>query len=224
MAKRRGREQVEFLFGLKEAFLLLLLSGLVLGGVFFAGFEFGHKRALNGEESLLSFLGARARQRPEPVVIPDVLLNRDEDEEEVGEPPAPEPKPSPASPPTAAAVPSPPPQVEARVKPRAGVAVTAGNPPASPLQPRSSEPTPPAAAPVIPVGAFYYQVAAVGTLGRAENLAGWLRDEGHPAGVRPVGSDGLYRVYVGPFPTRASADVARDRLREDGFQPILRQY
>lgn len=222
MAKRRGREQVEFLFGLKEALLLFLFTGFVLGAVFLAGFEFGHKWALKGEESLLSFLEGRARQPPEPVVIPDVLLNRNEDEE-VGKPPAPQPEPSSASPPAAAA-PSPPPKVPPRVKPRAGVVVTVRDPPAPPLQPRSHETAPPAAAPVIPPDAFYYQVAAVGKPLRAENLAGWLRDAGHPAGIRPVEGDGLYRVYVGPFSTRAAADRARDRLREDGFQPILRRY
>ena len=81
--------------------------------------------------------------------------------------------------------------------------------------------TPPAEAPVaVPVasadGGFVVQLGAFGSSANAENFVAHLASQIAPVGVEPkvrqVG--GLFRVFVGPYPTRDDAKRTADRLRD----------
>ncbi|MEO8305160.1 MAG: septal ring lytic transglycosylase RlpA family protein [Betaproteobacteria bacterium] len=81
--------------------------------------------------------------------------------------------------------------------------------------------TPPAEAPgTVPVasadGGFVVQLGAFGSSANAENFVAHLASQIAPVGVEPkvrqVG--GLFRVFVGPYPTRDDAKRMADRLRD----------
>jgi cell division septation protein DedD len=72
---------------------------------------------------------------------------------------------------------------------------------------------------------FAVQVMASRTRTDAENLVKLLRAHGYRAFVltpqQAHAKDKLYRVQVGPFPTRVAADSARDKLQGEGFRPFV---
>lgn len=72
---------------------------------------------------------------------------------------------------------------------------------------------------------FAVQVMASRTQTDAENLVKLLRSHGYRAYVltpqQSHAKDNLYRVQVGPFPTRTAADSARDKLQGEGFRPFV---
>jgi cell division septation protein DedD len=72
---------------------------------------------------------------------------------------------------------------------------------------------------------FAVQVMASRTHTDAANLVKLLRSHGYRAYVltpqQAHAKDKLYRVQVGPFPTRVAADSARDKLRGEGFRPFV---
>lgn len=93
--------------------------------------------------------------------------------------------------------------------------------PAAPVEtPAASPPT------TASVGAaITLQVAALTNAAQAEKL----REEIQALGLRvfvlrpaPDDASALYRVQVGPFDDQAEAILVRDRLRTEGYQPILR--
>ena len=208
---RRAKDEIEVVFGFKQVLGLALLTALVLGVAFLWGFETGHKRATRGGPSLLSFLEESADPLSEPVAIPDVLLtDRAETASLIadsvqpsGTPPAPEREGV---------------DVE-RFKPAPGVHTEAA----------AAAPTTPAPVPEVsaesPAGhrqELHYQVAALRVRNNAMQLVDWLRSEGLPAKVLAAGSDGLYRVYVGPFRNAEAAASAKEQLGRDGFKPMVR--
>lgn len=69
------------------------------------------------------------------------------------------------------------------------------------------------------------QVAALRTQSDAESLLHTLKTHGYPAVVLSgaASRDGLYRVQVGPFPTRDDALRTLHRLSRQGFKPFIRQ-
>ena len=236
MARGRAKDAVEFSFGLKEAALLLLLVGVVVGGSFLGGFEVGHKRALRGEPSLLGGLEKAASPHSQPVPIPKVLLedppqvpSRDSPAES-GQPVSAQAQPEPA--PTGAAG-----AAAAKTTPRREKPTPAGMPAVAAEAKREAPATPPVSSPPVaedpaeppsPNAArsrrIHYQVAALGVPGNAKDLVDWLRNEGFPARIQPAASDGLYRVVVGPYRSEAEAELARERLQNDGFKPLLRKF
>ncbi len=98
-------------------------------------------------------------------------------------------------------------------------------------QPIVSRPLPPVATPVPvaqgpimqPAGdSFFLQAGAFGDLGNANQMRDRLRPVGATS-LRPVMVNGaeLYRVMVGPWPTRADAERARQDLAAAGVQAMV---
>ena len=73
--KSKPREEIEVVFGLKQALIILVAIVVMFGGAFLWGVETGHTRAGEGKASLLAFLESKAAPAPGPVDIPDVLLS-----------------------------------------------------------------------------------------------------------------------------------------------------
>lgn len=72
---------------------------------------------------------------------------------------------------------------------------------------------------------FAVQVAASGDREDAEKIVKTLRSHGFPAFVAPPekAGDKLYRVQVGPYPTREAAEKIKPRLEQEGFkQPFIK--
>ncbi len=214
---RKAKDEIEVVFGFKHVFGLVFLIVAIVGAAFFWGFETGHKRALRGDPSLLTFLEKQADTHTEPVRIPDILFEQlDEDRAKAK-----------ASGETAARSPNPP--IE-RVKPKAGVqpeAVAEAKRLAAP----AATPAPKQAAPAAPRptkaaadARLHYQVAALKVRKNAKGLVDWLRTQGFPAQIHPASDDGLFRVLVGPFGHDQDAESAKQRLAKDGFAVMARRF
>ncbi len=83
---------------------------------------------------------------------------------------------------------------------------------------------PPAKAPVTAgQAAWAVQLGAFSARDKAESLVRDLRQRGYSAFVLEYRAKGkvLHRVRVGPEQDRARADAIADRLRKDGFQPVV---
>ena len=222
---RKAKDEIEVVFGFKQVLGVALVSVLVLGGAFVWGFEVGHQRATRGEPSLLTFLEESADPLVEPVSIPDVLLTDPTDTPELAaSPQTAEPGHAPETPPLPERA-----ELE-RIKPNPAVQAKPEDEEAG----EDAEPAAPAPVPVVatvaavaPDGSrqqLHYQVAALRVRDNAKQLVDWLRGEGLPARIQPAGSDGLYRVYVGPFRTPEDAASAKAQLGRDGFKPMLRMF
>lgn len=72
---------------------------------------------------------------------------------------------------------------------------------------------------------FAVQVMASRTKADAGNLVKLLKSHGYPAYVltpqQAHAKDHLYRVQVGPFASRVTADTTRDKLVGEGFKPFV---
>ncbi|MGH9454028.1 MAG: SPOR domain-containing protein [Terriglobia bacterium] len=88
---------------------------------------------------------------------------------------------------------------------------------------RSSNP-PPARA---PASGVIVQIAALHSVKDAESLVSTLRSQGYPAFLvtpeQASADDGVYRVQVGPYPTRPDAAKVRDKLAKEGFNPFIKE-
>lgn len=72
-------------------------------------------------------------------------------------------------------------------------------------------------------GSFVVQLAAFSDDKGANSLANRLRKSGYPSFTEPLTTSHgtLWRVRVGPFPSRDDANNARDRLKRDGFNGLV---
>lgn len=77
--------------------------------------------------------------------------------------------------------------------------------------------------PVIPPGSTVLQIAAMSRPSDAVALAQALQQKKLPAFVLPPGSDRYYRVQVGPYSDAKSANLARQKLENQGFKAIARR-
>jgi len=72
---------------------------------------------------------------------------------------------------------------------------------------------------------FAVQVMASKAKADAANLVKLLKSRGYPAYVltpqQVRAKDSLFRVQVGPFASRVSADATRDKLMGEGFRPFV---
>ena len=101
--------------------------------------------------------------------------------------------------------------------------------PAASTTPKASAPTAPPAAPApsasTPVanGTFAVQLAAFSDDKGANALAGRLKRSGYSAYTEPfkTSKGTLWRVRVGPYPSREAANAARDRLKSEGQSGIV---
>lgn len=75
---------------------------------------------------------------------------------------------------------------------------------------------------------FAVQVMASRTRGDADHLVKVLKSHGYPVYVltpqQAHAKDSYFRVQVGPFQSRVSADNARDKLVGEGFRPFVVHY
>lgn len=229
----KSKEEIEFVFGFKQVLGVAILVAFVFGGGFFWGLETGHKRALQGQSSLLAFLERAANPEPQPVEIPDVLLNpvqgdRASSTDGANAPNRPASAPSESQPEADQPTESRP---SGRVKPEPGIKAKAESPePSEPAPEAAPVSRPEAAAPARESqrpkpssrDRLHYQVAALRVRTNAKALVDLLRSEGFKARIAPASDDGLFRVYVGPFRSDTDAATARDRLTKDGFKPMVR--
>jgi cell division septation protein DedD len=95
----------------------------------------------------------------------------------------------------------------------------------SPAPARASYAPPPSRyrAPHMSRNAIVLQVAALRHESDALSLADVLQQKGFPAFVITPTSDAFYRVQVGPFPTQAVGEKAKQSLQREGFKPIFRR-
>ncbi len=197
-------------FGFKHFLAVAAVACGALGGAYLVGSESGYKRAERGEPSILAFLERQADEHTGRVPIPEVLLEQDARDRA-----------------KARALAS---GAEGRApdreKPTPAVAVTADGQ----VRPGQTAPEPDSAAQTPrqapPSGGrqLHFQIAALRETGNAEGLLDWLRNQGFRTHVDRTASDGLVRVYIGPFQDEKDAEVAKVRLEGDGFKPILRRF
>jgi septal ring-binding cell division protein DamX len=97
--------------------------------------------------------------------------------------------------------------------------------PAAPSTPPAPVPQPPPpAAPVVSEPGFVLQVAAMASEANADAMAADLHKKNFPAFVFKRDPDRLYRVVVGPFPTRDAATTAEGELKTEDFNPLLKPW
>jgi DedD protein len=72
-------------------------------------------------------------------------------------------------------------------------------------------------------GEFAVQVFAFSDDKGANSLVNKLKGKGYPAYSEPVNTSRgtLWRVRVGPFPSREGAAAARERLKGEGYNGIV---
>ncbi len=81
----------------------------------------------------------------------------------------------------------------------------------------------PLSPPLIPRGAVVLQLAALTRQSDALALAEALQQKKYPAFVLMPTSDNLYRIQVGPYADRQSAEIARRSLEREGFKAIIKR-
>jgi DedD protein len=118
------------------------------------------------------------------------------------------------------------PPVEIRPLPPPVVAATpkAGAPEAKPAPPGANvAASVPKAAPAAPHDGFAVQLAAFADDKGASALAGRLKKAGYTAYTEPLKTSKgtLWRVRVGPYPSREAAVAARDKLKTEGQSGIV---
>jgi SPOR domain len=92
---------------------------------------------------------------------------------------------------------------------------------ATPMGPSGQAPTS-AEPPSAPPGKIVVQVAAVVREDHARALANALKQKGFPAFVRVANADTLFRVQVGPYTDRQSAQPTALALEGQGLQVFIR--
>ena len=164
-----------------------------------------------------------------PASVPAAETHRIEIELDKGLPPADADVLVPESETASVADPEPAPRPAGLPPPAPGPAASAGVEPAGVEKARADkrpdpapvEARPPAAAPDRP--AWAVQLGAFSGRDKAERLVADLRKRGYAAFVLEFRATGqvLHRVRVGPEQDRARAVAIADRLRKDGFQPVV---
>jgi DedD protein len=77
---------------------------------------------------------------------------------------------------------------------------------------------------VLPISAYFVQVAAVTKQGDADALVDALKKKDYPAFVAAQSkTDNFFRVQVGPYSEVKDAEAMRTRLIADGYSPILKK-
>jgi DedD protein len=118
---------------------------------------------------------------------------------------------------TAAAIAEPPQSADATKAAKAAEPAKPAVPPKAAEAPKSAEPA--AAGP----GAYSVQLAAFTDDKGANALAAKLKKAGHPSYIEPYETSRgrVWRVRVGPYPSREAAESARTRLKAEGQNGIL---
>jgi cell division septation protein DedD len=96
--------------------------------------------------------------------------------------------------------------------------------PAKVEKPAAAAPAPPLPASAAPGKPFTVQVSAVKSEEEARRLLEKLRQRGYAGYIEPVAipeKGTWYRVRMGEFPSRDLARSTMDRLKKDGFSPVV---
>lgn len=113
----------------------------------------------------------------------------------------------------AAPRPTPEPREEPRPVVRELAAPTVPSPPAPTAAPPGPAAAPAGAAPAREQGPFWVQILVTGSAERADGLSKKLKADGFAPDVALVpGRQGLFRVRIGPYPDRAKAESAAERV------------
>ncbi len=227
----RQDEDIELVLGNKQILSLFFVVVLFFAAFFSVGYTvgFGHGEQNGPSPSLAnaereeesrekgSFPDSLLKEAPELPAAPSRQMSKSALERAVPDL-ADVAEQSVASPPEKAA--------PAEEKPKPTMA-KAAQPPAAAVAEKKPAPAP-AKAPAPKVaapaeGAYHLQVAALRVTKDAEMLAGTLKDKGYPAAVQTGDGDGWNRVLVGPFQSAEAAKDFRTRLKNDGFDTMLRK-
>ncbi|MGH9430888.1 MAG: SPOR domain-containing protein [Terriglobia bacterium] len=77
-----------------------------------------------------------------------------------------------------------------------------------------------------PGSGLIVQIAALHSVKDATSLVATLRSQGYSAFLvtpeQAGTNDGVYRVQVGPYPTRRAAEKVKDKLVREGFSPFIK--
>jgi DedD protein len=125
--------------------------------------------------------------------------------------------PAPAAAGTTAPTAEPPKSADATKSTKAAEPAKAATAPKAADAPKAAEPVAAGA------GAFSVQLAAFTDDKGANALAGKLKKAGHPSYIEPYETSRgrVWRVRVGPYPSREAAESARTRLKAEGQNGIL---
>lgn len=117
------------------------------------------------------------------------------------------------------------PKPEETTKPVEPPTPAAESGPPEPAPKTEAAKAPPAAKTEAPAGAFHLQVGAFGTRKPADTLAARLSKKGYTAYVVTVTTGAArFRVHVGPYADRPSAQAAADRLKkEERLSPLVQR-
>jgi cell division septation protein DedD len=127
-------------------------------------------------------------------------------------------------PPKAAPPKTEPPKVEApKAAPKADVKSEppkAAPPAPAPAPPKSEPPAPAASA-----DGFSLQMGAYSTEAAATSMIADLKRKGHTSTLvtMPVNTDVRFRVYIGPYRSRAEAQRAQSKLAKEGFPSLIKR-
>ena len=81
-----------------------------------------------------------------------------------------------------------------------------------------------ASAPLVPSGPYVLQVAALQKQDDALAIANSLQKKHYPSYVQTPLKDKYYRVQVGPFKDRKTADAAKKGLEDEGFKAFYAKH
>ena len=110
-----------------------------------------------------------------------------------------------------------------RISPNAPASRNISSSSARPSHVSAPLPPPRYRAPRMPRNAIVLQVGALRSESDAMAMTDALQRKGFPAFVVVPASDSFYRVQVGPFPTQAVGEKAKQSLEREGFKAIYRR-
>jgi cell division septation protein DedD len=223
---RNEEGEFELVLGNRQLLSVFFVTVILMGVCFAAGYIFGRNAAGPGGEAAAVKKGAERAIVIDPAAAdakgaaPKSGLAPGQVEVR-SSPPAQAPKPAAEKPaPAAERAATPPP----RETPK---------PAAEPPKPvAAAKPAPPAPKPVVRTaggliqpasGQLFLQVAAV-KRSDADTLVGELKKKDFNAAVGTGPNDALFRVLVGPLGDSGEVTRQRARLKELGFDPILKRY
>ncbi len=107
-------------------------------------------------------------------------------------------------------------------QPGAGGAAEAAASTATPVSKGEAPSVAPTPEAPVAAGQFVVQVAAVSHEEDVELLVSALRAKGYPVSAHTEPQDKFFHIQVGPFTSLQEANVAKQRLLADGYQPIIK--
>lgn len=214
----KHEEEFELILGNKQLLSLFFVVVVFFAGFFAVGYTVGFSHGeKNGPPPTLAKVDP-SKESLDDIRLPNALLKNapdsipaaDEQAEE--EPETVEAKPAPVKP------------AESKPAPVKSTPAQSAESKPAPERPRVASAAAPKPTPAATTssGEYHLQVAAVRVRKDADLLAGKLKGMGYPASVRT--DPEWNRVVVGPFASSAAAKGYRGRLKNDGFDTLLKRF